>query len=219
MKIEKQQREDGLYYFVSEHRAYVFTYKMEDETLEQKLKFVDEFLNDVHASYKKYTRKDVLLAFSKSDDEIKEYYKAEYPRGGSRKNAGRKQGSVQKTPKTDRTERFTMAITQSEKDLLTQTLENYRKTKEKSEEEIKKALAPIFRRIDESFGDDEKGRNKWRKRFGNINPALFPQLLEYILIFGIDKILPQEKKNDSLTVQHGKHLYSYGVSHEQKHGG
>lgn len=217
MKIEKQQREDGLYYFVSEHRAYVFTYKMEDETLKQKLKFVDEFLNDVHATYKKYTQKDVLLAFSKSDDEIKEHYKTLYPKGGIRKNAGRKQGSVQKKPKTDRTERFTMAITPSEKKILTQTIENCRKTKEKSEEEIKNALAPIFQRIDESFGNDEAGRKKWRKNFNNINPALFPQLLEYILLFGIDKLLPPDKKDETLHHQYGKQIYSYVVSHEQKH--
>lgn len=129
MKIEKQQREDGLYYFVCEHRAVVYTHKMEDETLEEKLKFVDEFLNDIHATYKKYTQKDVLLAFSKSDDEIKEHYKTLYPKGGTRKNAGRKQGSLQKKPKTDRTERFTMAITEEEKSFLTNQLLEYRKRK------------------------------------------------------------------------------------------
>lgn len=47
--------------------------------------------------------------------------------GGRRNNAGRKVGSLQKTPKTDRTERFTMAITKEEKEFLIKSLETFRK--------------------------------------------------------------------------------------------
>lgn len=51
--------------------------------------------------------------------------------GGRRNNAGRKVGSLQKTPKTDRTERFTMAITKEEKEFLIKSLETFRKKHKK----------------------------------------------------------------------------------------
>ena len=126
MKIDEIKREDGFHYIVYEHQSNVFERPKNKGNLDEKLKFVDEFLETIHASFKHYTKKDVLLAYSKSDNEVAEYYRQLYPRGGSRKNAGRKQGSVQKAPKSDRTERFTLAITQQEKEILIKQLELYR---------------------------------------------------------------------------------------------
>lgn len=128
MKFNKYTHEDGkIYYTIDEHRAEIFRFNVAVENLETKLKLVDEFLKTTHAKFKNFTRKEVLLAFAKFDDEVAEYYKKQYPKGGSRKNAGRKQGSLQKAPKSERTERFTMAITQREKLYLIKQLEQYRK--------------------------------------------------------------------------------------------
>ena len=128
MKFDKHIFENGeLVYYVSEHRAIVFDYKMPDETLETKLKFVDEFLKSEHAKFKKYEKKKVLLDFGKFDAEISEYYKKLYPKGGFRENSGRKTGWVKTAPKSDRTARFTMAITEEEKLFLIDALERYRK--------------------------------------------------------------------------------------------
>lgn len=126
MQFRKHQTEEHLYYCVDEHRAEVFRFVMDDETFENKLKFVDEFLKTTHAKFKKYTQKRVLLDFSKSDDEIKKYYKSLDNRGGNREGSGRKAGSKKTTPKTDRTARFTMAITQKEKEYLIEQLKLYR---------------------------------------------------------------------------------------------
>lgn len=126
MKIYKREREHGFYYVVEEHRANVFDFKIEKETFEEKLVFVEEFLQSPHARFTHITKKEILLAFAKIDNEVAEYYRQLYPRGGSRKNAGRKQGSIQKAPKSDRTERFTLAITQQEKEFLIKQLELYR---------------------------------------------------------------------------------------------
>ena len=147
---------------------------------------IDEFLSSFEGQ--KYTRKEVLKAYAKISPYFKDLYKEEFPHGGYR-DGGRPKGS-----KTDKTESLGTRISPKEKDLLTETLNNYRKNEKRSHEEIKSALAPIFRRIDENFGDNETARQKWRKKIGNINPALFPQLLEYILLFGLDKLIPEEKK-------------------------
>ena len=65
----------------------------------------------------------------KSNAEVFEKYGI-IAHGGSRNNAGRKVGSLKKTPKTDRTERFTMAITKDEKEFLIKSLEEYRSKKD-----------------------------------------------------------------------------------------
>jgi len=65
----------------------------------------------------------------KSNAEVFEKYGI-IAHGGSRNNAGRKIGSLKKTPKTDRTERFTMAITKDEKEFLIKSLEEYRSKKD-----------------------------------------------------------------------------------------
>lgn len=148
---------------------------------------IDEFLTTFNG--KKYTKKEVLKAYSKQDEYFKGIYKELYPKGGKRDGGGRPKGT-----KTDKTEALGTRISKNEKDLLIETLNNYRKNEQKSQDEIKAALAPIFLRIDESFGDDEVSRQKWQKKVGNINPALFPQLLEYIVLFGIDKLVPQQLK-------------------------
>lgn len=132
MQLRKHQAEEHLYYCVDEHRAEVFRFVMDDESFENKLKFVDEFLKSSHAKFKKYTKKRVLLDFSKSDDEIKKYYKSLDNRGGSREGSGRKIGSYANGVKSDRTEQFTMAINKEEKDFLIACLEWYRITKQQN---------------------------------------------------------------------------------------
>lgn len=131
MQLRKHQTEEYLYYCVDEHRAEVFRFVMEDETFENKIKFVDEFLKSVHAKFKKYTKKRVLLDFSKSDDEIKKYYKSLDNRGGRREGSGRKVGSYTNGVKSDRTEQFTMAINKEEKAFLIKQLLKYRQKQNK----------------------------------------------------------------------------------------
>lgn len=126
MQLRKYQTEEHLYYCVEEHRAEVFRFVMNDETFENKIKFVDEFLKSTHAKFKKYTKKRVLLDFSKNDDEIKKYYKQLDNRGGRREGSGRKAGCKKTTPKSDRTEQFTKAINKEEKEFLIACLEWYR---------------------------------------------------------------------------------------------
>ncbi len=126
MQLRKHQTEEHLYYCVDEHRAEVFRFVMDDESFENKLKFVDEFLKSSHAKFKKYTQKRVLLDFSKSDEEIKKYYKSLDNRGGSREGSGRKVGSYTNGVKSDRTEQFTMAINKEEKEFLIEQLKRYR---------------------------------------------------------------------------------------------
>ena len=46
--------------------------------------------------------------------------------GGSRQGSGRKVGTKNTTPKTERTERFAQAITKQEKEFLTQQLKEFR---------------------------------------------------------------------------------------------
>lgn len=83
---------------------------------ELKQKFTIEEIEDIK-NYSKADEKSNAEVYAKYG--IKAY-------GGRRNNAGRKVGSLQKTPKTDRTERFTMAITKEEKEFLIKSLKEYR---------------------------------------------------------------------------------------------
>ena len=145
-------------------------------------------IDKVHKLINPNSKKQIVQL--EEDSYFKDLYKQMFPHGGYR-GGGKKKGEKF----SDKTERLTTRISPEEKQLLSETLENYRKNEKRSHEEVKSALAPIFRKIDESFGDNETARQKWRKKVGNINPALFPQLLEYILLFGIDKLVPEEKIN------------------------
>lgn len=188
MKFDIQKREKGSYYVINEHRAMIFDFEIIDGTLEEKLKLVDEFLESTHArvSTKPYTKKEVLLAFAKFDDKVAEYYKKQYPRGGSRENAGRKQGSTQTKPKSQRTERFTQALTKEENEFLKEVLLYYRTDQEK----IQKALIPFIRQIEAKFGDDVEGLEKWRRRMANTNPAMLVYTLEHFALWGIEDLIP-----------------------------
>ena len=126
MKFRIYEADGYTYYCIDEHRAEIFRYNIGYGGLSDKLNLVDEFLKTEHAKFKKYTQKDVLKDFSKTDKQIANYYKTLYPRGGSRKNAGRKVGSYQAGIKSGRTERFTKAITQEEKEFLTRQLAKFR---------------------------------------------------------------------------------------------
>lgn len=132
MKIVIEQNGNKYSYSVLEHRATQFFKCYDDENLETKLKFVEDFLNGTHAKLKKYTRRDVLKDFAKIDEQIAEYYKKEYPKGGYRKNAGRKVGSYVGGVKSKRTEQFSLAITKEEKEYLSECLKRYREQELKS---------------------------------------------------------------------------------------
>jgi len=112
-----------------EHKACIYSFDISLDECSADLqtakeKGIKEFLSSFEG--KKFTQKEVLKAYSLVDDYFKDKFKELFPRGGSRKNAGRKQGSFQKTPKSDKTERFTMAITQEEKEFLVKQLERFR---------------------------------------------------------------------------------------------
>lgn len=129
MKIEIEQINNQYRYSVLEHRAIQFHRHYDDTNFETKLKFVEEFLDSTHAKFKRYTRRDVLKDFAKTDEAIAEQYKREFPKGGYRKNAGRKIGSFANGTKSNRTEQFTMAITKEEKEFLKRQLLKFRNNK------------------------------------------------------------------------------------------
>lgn len=129
MKIEIEQIDNQYRYSVLEHRAIQFHRHYDDTSLETKLKFVEEFLDSTHAKFKQYTRREVLRDFAKTDEAIAEQYKQEFPKGGYRKNAGRKVGSYSNGARSNRTEQFTMAITKEEKEFLKRQLLKFRNNK------------------------------------------------------------------------------------------
>ena len=89
----------------------------------------------------KVSEKEILKTWAKTDSQIKEYYKTLDKRGGSRQGSGRKVGSKNTTPKAERTERFTNAITKEEKEYLGICLEWYRNIKQYNPELLDKILA------------------------------------------------------------------------------
>lgn len=129
MKIEIEQINNQYRYSVLEHRAIQFHRHYDDPNFETKLKFVEEFLDSTHAKFKQYTRREVLKDFAKTDEAIAEQYKREFPKGGYRKNAGRKVGSYSNGARSNRTEQFTMAITKEEKEFLKRQLLKFRNNK------------------------------------------------------------------------------------------
>ena len=110
----------------SHHKSAIFTTEIDatkKNVLATKLKVVEEYLQTFNPIY---TEKEILKTWAKTDSQIKEYYKTLDKRGGSRQGSGRKAGSKNTTPKTERTERFTQAITKQEKEFLTQQLKEFR---------------------------------------------------------------------------------------------
>ena len=110
-----------------EHKCCFFTSELDStkkNVLSAKLNILEEY--NRRNGFTKIERKEVLKAWAKVDEQIAEYYKKEYPHGGARANGGRPKGSIKTTPKTERTERFTQAITKQEKEFLTQQLKEFR---------------------------------------------------------------------------------------------
>lgn len=108
------------------HKTAIFTTEIDatkKNVLATKLKVIEEYLQTFNPIY---TEKEILKTWAKTDSQIKEYYKTLDKRGGSRQGSGRKVGSKNTTPKTERTERFTQAITKQEKEFLTQQLKEFR---------------------------------------------------------------------------------------------
>lgn len=80
---------------------------------------IDEFLTTFHG--KKYTKKEVLKAYSQKDEYFKNVYKELYPKGGKRNGGGRPKGTT-----TNKTESLNQRITKIEKQFLTECLECFR---------------------------------------------------------------------------------------------
>jgi len=97
-------------------------------TAKAKEKGIEEFLASFEG--KKFTEKEVLKAYSLVDDYFMAKYKELYPHGGWR-NGGRKKG-VKMNPenKSPRTEYLLKRITKTEKQFLTDCLENFRNNPE-----------------------------------------------------------------------------------------
>lgn len=122
------------------HKSAIFTTEIDatkKNILATKLKVVEEYLQTFNPIY---TEKEILKTWAKTDPQIKEYYKTLDKRGGSRQGSGRKAGSKNTTPKTERTERFTNAITKEEKEYLGICLEWYRHIKQHNPELLNKIL-------------------------------------------------------------------------------
>lgn len=128
LKYENDKGEKRIKIMFEHHRTVIFTSEIdekEENHLHAKLKIVDEYLNTFDPIY---TKKEILKTWAKIDEQIKVIYKQNFDnRGGSREGSGRKAGSKKTTPKSDRTARFTMAITESEKEYLIDQLERYRR--------------------------------------------------------------------------------------------
>ena len=108
------------------HKSVIFSSEIDDinkNDLATKLNLIDEYLQTPNPIY---TRKEILKTWGKIDTQVQEYYKTLDQRGGSRQGSGRKVGTKNTTPKTERTERFTQAITKQEKEFLTQQLKEFR---------------------------------------------------------------------------------------------
>ena len=108
------------------HKSVIFSSEIDDinkNDLATKLNIINEYLQTVNPIY---TRKEILKTWGKIDAQIQEYYKTLDQRGGSRQGSGRKVGTKNTTPKTERTERFTQAITKQEKEFLMQQLKEFR---------------------------------------------------------------------------------------------
>lgn len=108
------------------HKSVIFSSEIDDinkNNLATKLNLIEEYLQTVNPIY---TRKEILKTWGKIDAQIQEYYKTLDQRGGRRQGSGRKVGTKNTTPKTERTERFTQAITKQEKEFLTQQLKEFR---------------------------------------------------------------------------------------------
>ncbi len=126
-KFENENGEKRIMITFEHHRAVIFTREIGEEKenqLNEKLKIIDEYLNTTNPIY---TKKEILKIWAKIDEQMKPVYKELDNRGGVREGSGRKIGSKKTTPKSDRTERFTMAITAEEKKFLTDQLEQYRR--------------------------------------------------------------------------------------------
>jgi len=129
VRMLKKENENGRKYIevnFTEHKATFFTGSIDithQNNLQSKLKIVDEYLCSISP---KYEHKEILFAWGKVDEQVSNYYKKVYPKGGKRINAGRKVGYKSNKPKSERTERFTQAITLEEKVYLIEKLNEFR---------------------------------------------------------------------------------------------
>lgn len=125
LKFENENGEKRIKITFEHHRAVIFTSEIgeEENQVNVKLKIIDDYLSTINPIY---TKKEILKTWAKIDEQMKLVYKELDNRGGVREGSGRKAGSKKTTPKSDRTERFTMAITAEEKKYLINQLEQYR---------------------------------------------------------------------------------------------
>ncbi len=134
-KFTNENGEERLRITFNHHQAAIFTSEISLnydrcknlKIAQAKENVIKDFLNSFNG--KKYTRKEVLLAYSKVDNHFKDVYKEEFPHGGYR-NGGRPKGS-----KTEKTERINWAVTPEEKVMLNDVLTNFRNNKKQKQED------------------------------------------------------------------------------------
>jgi len=122
--LEKTENKDEVVYRISlghiQLKALVFNkdHHAHSDNLKVKIKFIEDFC----VEYPDIQRIKALRAFAKIDDDMKEYYKKQFPHGGYRKGGGRPTG----TKKEDRSVCFYKAITAEEKKYLEKCLNDFR---------------------------------------------------------------------------------------------
>ena len=129
MQAEKIINEDGsVIYILKKHKKEIYRCMIPKDNLHYKLRLITEFENRKRENPDNipFEEKELLSALCKVDKQFQNQYEIAFGRGGVRKGAGRKVGSKSRTPKTKRTERLNRAITQEEKELLIDFLNNYR---------------------------------------------------------------------------------------------
>lgn len=195
MKIEEIKDGNISRINIYEHRAIVKSYAIMYNSEQDRYNQICKFIEDISKNTILFRgeEKKLIKAFAEIDDRFKELYNELYPRGGYR-GGGRPKGS-----RTEKTERLNIAVTPEEKAAVLDFLENYRKSGKL--ENIKEELAPYLKQIDDAFEDDEAAREKWRKRMLNVNPALYPYMLEHFKIFGIEESIAAARNQYITTIE------------------
>ena len=99
--------------------------KSSDEIYNAKFDFIEDVSQKSSELSLKGNLKGLLKAYAKIDERFATHYKQMFPRGGNR-GGGRKKGSLQTTPKSERTKRFNRNITHKELEYLNKCLEDFR---------------------------------------------------------------------------------------------
>jgi len=122
--LEKTENKDEVVYRISlghiQLKALVFNkdHHSHSDNVKVKIKFIEDFF----IVYPDIQGIKALRSFAKIDNDMKEYYKTQFPHGGYRKGGGRPTG----TKKENRSVCFYKAITAKEKKYLEKCLNDFR---------------------------------------------------------------------------------------------